>query len=140
MITHLLDASAIVAHYFRQPGSEQVNALLTDENAAIGIAAVSLTELKTQLLQDLTPSTPENLASAENAFRLYADELLATLPVTKEVSECAAEILWNSKGRLSPTEAIVAAMAVLESAILVHCNPAFGHLENDGLHLLALSE
>ncbi len=115
MITHVFDTSAILAHYFHEPGAEQVNALLADNSVEIGLPATSLLDLKTRLT-----SSVGDPAEARRAYHLYAEELIAAIPVTREIITRAEEILQRSGDRLTLLEAIAAATARHEGAVLVH--------------------
>ncbi|MBK8475394.1 MAG: PIN domain-containing protein [Opitutaceae bacterium] len=115
MITHVFDTSAILAHYFHEPGAELVNELLADNSAEVGIPAIELLELKRQLNRTLPDAT-----EAQRAFRLYADELIAPIPVTREIVARALLLIERMGDQLSPSEAILAATAQHEGAILVH--------------------
>jgi PIN domain nuclease of toxin-antitoxin system len=44
-MTHVLDTSAILAHYWREPGSEEVNCLLTRGPEETGISLITLAEV-----------------------------------------------------------------------------------------------
>lgn len=115
MITHVFDTSAILAHYFHEPGAELVNELLADNSVEVGIPATELLELKRQLTRTLPDS-----AEVQRAFHLYADELIATIPVTREIVTRALLLIEKTGDRISPLEAILAATAQHEGAILVH--------------------
>ena len=49
MITHFLDTSAILAHYLREPGADDVNAILARGPEAAGISLITLVELGDRL-------------------------------------------------------------------------------------------
>ena len=63
MITHVLDTSAILAHYLKEPGAEDVNHILSCGPEEVGLSIVSLPELRTRL-DDLVPDAQE----AERVF------------------------------------------------------------------------
>lgn len=133
MITHVFDTTAILAHYFHESGAEQVNDLLADNSVEIGIPAIELLELKSQLARSLP-----NAAEAQRAFHLYADELITTLPVTREVVTRALAILQKTGEPLGFLEAILAATAQHESAVLVHRHPRLARLPAPLLQQCAL--
>ncbi|WP_404422090.1 PIN domain-containing protein [Nibricoccus sp. IMCC34717] len=120
MITHVFDASAVLAHYFQEPGADVANALLTDDHAKIGITTVSLLELRLEMLRSVKDAPAGVRQEAEAAFRLYADELLETMPITREISETAASLALAAPSEVSPNRALSAAAARLHEAILVH--------------------
>lgn len=126
MITHVFDPSAILAHYFQEPGAEEVNLLLADNTVEVGLPATALIDLKTRL----TATVPDP-AEARRAYRLYAEELVATLPVTREIAIEAERIIERTDGRLPLPTAVVVATARRENAILVHRDPALALLPDD---------
>lgn len=133
MITHVLDTSAILAHYFDEPGAEQVNALLTDNAVEVGVSAIALLDLKSRLSASVS-----DLAEARRAYRLYAEELIAAIPVTREIVAAAEEILQQTHGQLTLLEAVAAATARNEHAILVHRDPNLARLPGSLLQQCAL--
>jgi predicted nucleic acid-binding protein len=133
MITHVFDTTAILAHYFHQPGAEQVNDLLAANSVEVGIPASELLELKSQLARTLPDPT-----EARRAFHLYADELITTLPVTRTIITRAVGILEKADGQLDQREAILAATAHDENAVLVHRNPRLARLPATILQQCAL--
>lgn len=133
MITHVFDTTAILAHYFHETGAEQVNDLLADNSVEIGIPAIELLELKSQLARTLP-----NAAEAHRAFHLYADELITTLPVTREVITRAITIQQKAADPLSFLEAILAATAQNENAVLVHRHPRLARLPSPLIQQCAL--
>lgn len=133
MITHVFDPSAILAHYFQEPGAEQVNALLADNSVEIGLPATALIDLKSRLA-----SAVPDPVEARRAYRLYAEELIAALPVTREVVADAERILERTGGQLPVSAAFVAATARHEGAVLVHRDPALARLPGDLVQQFAL--
>lgn len=51
MITHVLDTSAILAHYLREPGAEDVNVILAGGPEVAGVSLVTLVELRGRLAE-----------------------------------------------------------------------------------------
>ena len=133
MITHVFDTTAVLAHYFNEPGAEQVHALLADKSVGVGFAALSLLDLKARLVASVADPR-----EAERAFRLYAGELMATIPVTRDVAELAEAILRQTDDDLSLLEAIVAATAKSAGAVLVHRDPLLARLPVSLLNQYAL--
>ncbi len=50
-MTHLLDTSALLAHYLAEPGAERVQALLEDAAVVAGASILSLYEFELRLHQ-----------------------------------------------------------------------------------------
>lgn len=133
MITHVFDPSAILAHFFHEPGAEQVNALLVDNSVEIGLPALALLDLK----ERLTATVPDK-QEATRAFHLYADELVTILPVTRGVVARAESLLAASAQPLTHLEAIVAATAQDEGAVLVHRSAPLAELPANLVRQIAL--
>jgi predicted nucleic acid-binding protein len=133
MITPVFDTSAILAHYFHEPGAEQVNALLADNAVEVGVPAIALIELKTRLA-----SSVHDPAEASRAFHLYAEELISAIPVTREIVGRAEEIIQQAGNTLTLLEAIAAATAQSERAVLVHRDANFARLPAGLLEQCAL--
>ncbi len=133
MITHVFDTSALLAHFFHEPGAEQVHALLADNSAEIGLPALALLDLKARLT-----STVGDAQEAARAFHLYADELVTILPVTREIVAKAEAMLGQPDNPLSLLEAIVAATAQQEGALLVHRSRNLASLHRHHLRQIVL--
>ncbi|MFT3831411.1 MAG: PIN domain-containing protein [Opitutaceae bacterium] len=133
MITHVFDPSAILAHYFQEPGAEQVNALLADNSVEVGLPATALIDLKLRLA-----STVPDPAEARRAYRLYAEELIAALPVTREVVADAERILERLGNEFPLSAAFVAATARQQGAVLVHRDAHLALLPGDLVQQFAL--
>ena len=80
MITHLLDTSAILAHYFNSAGAGEVDTLWRDPANVIGLSALTLVELHGRL-----DATVAAAAERERIFHLYADELAVVIDVDDEL-------------------------------------------------------
>ena len=50
-MTHLLDTSALLVHYFAEPGAERVQALFEDEKVEAGTSILALFEFELRLHQ-----------------------------------------------------------------------------------------
>lgn len=133
MITHVFDTSSLLAHFFHEPGAEQVHALLADNSAEIALPALALIDLKSRLT-----TTVGDAQEAARAFHLYADELVTIVPVTREIVARAETLLAAPDNRLTLLEAIVAATAQQEGAVLVHRSPNLASLQDNHLRQMAL--
>lgn len=115
MTTHLLDTSAVLAHYFGEPGADQVDELWDDRSNRVAVCVLTLPELRTRLGTVLTDQT-----EAGDAFRLYTEELTIPVAVTTEVASAAIELRKVVSGRLPLADAVIAGCARCEGAVLVH--------------------
>jgi PIN domain nuclease of toxin-antitoxin system len=81
-ISHVLDTSALLAHYFDEPGADEVERLWSSGSGKPAICAVTVTELKTRLRAELTDE-----AEALEAAATYLNELTVSLSVDRVVAE-----------------------------------------------------
>jgi predicted nucleic acid-binding protein len=118
MITHVLDTSAILAHYLREPGAEDVNSVLARGPDETGISLITIVELRARL-SELAVDAQE----AERAFKLYTETLMTVLPFTRETADAATELRAATRPRLALVDALIAASAKQLGATLVHRDP-----------------
>ena len=76
MITHVLDTSALLAHYLREPGAEDVNIILARGPEETGISLITVVELRGRGL------TVQEIATALGVSRRTAFRYLATAPAS----------------------------------------------------------
>ena len=125
MITHVLDTSAILAHYLRESGAEDVNAILSKGPEASGISLVTLVELRGRL-SELESDANE----AERIFKLYTETLTTVLPFTRETADAAMELRSATRPRLPLVDALIAASAKQHGATLVHRDPHMAAIQS----------
>ena len=118
MITHVLDTSAILAHYLNEPGADDVNAILAQGPEVAGISLIGLVELRSRLAE-----VAANPQEAERAFKLYTGMLTTVLPFSRETADAAMSLRAATRPRLPLVDALIAASAKQHSAILVHRDP-----------------
>lgn len=117
-ITHLLDTSALLAHFFDEPGADVVQGLLASGSGKPGICAVTVTELKARLKEELASD-----AEAQQAVEAYLDELKVCLPVDRAVAELAWQVKEACPERIPLVHALIAGTARAFNAVLVHRDP-----------------
>jgi predicted nucleic acid-binding protein len=118
LIRHLLDSSAILAHYFHEAGVDVVDQLLADKQNAVGICVISLLEVEGRL-------TEEGVEAKERdrALRLYRELCVAICPVDEPVVAKATELKAAARPRLPAIDALIAGCAASHGAVLVHADP-----------------
>ena len=134
-LTHILDTSAVLAHYFGEPGAERVSELWRLRTNRIAICALTLPELRTALERAVSDTE-----EVERVFRLYTDELSVTVPATRSVAESAIALRKVATERLPLVDSIIAACAREESAVLVHRDPHLTTIPQDAVRQLVLPD
>lgn len=119
-MTHLLDTSAILAHYLDEPGADDVEKLLARGPGAVALAAPSWVELDTRL-RELVSEVEER----ENVFQQYTVTLSTLLPVDAESCLSAIRLRNAAAGRLPLADALIAGVADAAGLVLVHRDPHF---------------
>jgi predicted nucleic acid-binding protein len=114
-ISHVFDTSAILAHYFNEPGASIVDGLWADGSSRIGISAVTVAELRGRLFQEIADE-----AEASRAADAYLNELTICLPVDRVIAELAWQLRHAVPTRLPLIDALIAATARSVGAVLVH--------------------
>lgn len=133
--SHLLDTSALLAHYFDEPGAAEVDAIWQNSASRPAICILTLAELRTRLRIEV--------ASAEEARRvydLYANQLTASVPIDRQTAELAARMREDARGRLPLVDACIAACARLHDCPLVHRDPHLDQLEASGQRMIRLAD
>lgn len=87
MITHVLDTSALLTHYFLERGADEVNALWQTHPGSLGISALSVAELRGRLRESV-----DDLVEREAVLRLYSEQLTEVLDVDRVVAKLADQL------------------------------------------------
>ena len=117
-ITHVLDTSAILSHYFDEPGADKVALLWQKGNPKPAVCVVTIPELRSRLAIEL--SDP---GEAEQAIHAYIEELTTSVSVDRMIAELAVQIRIATPKRLPLVDALISACARAHDALLVHCDP-----------------
>lgn len=112
---YLLDTSALLAHYRQEYGWKQVQALFEDGSAEVFVAGPSLTEFARRL---------DSLGVALNAIRTTVESyrllFAETLVIDALTALTAFEVMRETPDRLPLIDALIAATAWVNDAVLVH--------------------
>ena len=132
-ISHVLDTSALLAHYFNEPGAEVIERLWSDKFSSVAISAVTIAELKGRLHQEITDD-----GESAKAADAYLNELTICLPVDRATAELAWQLQQAASGRLPLVDALIAATARAADAILVHKDPHMSQIPGGLVRQIAL--
>jgi predicted nucleic acid-binding protein len=134
-ITHLLDTSAVLAHYFGESGAIEVDAIWQQPDSKPGLCVLSIPELKTRLAEEV-----DDTDEVDRVFQLYANELTSCVPVDRAVADEAARLRDSSPKRLPLVDACIAACAAHHGCPLVHRDPHLDALPTDAVRQLRLPD
>ena len=119
-MTHLLDTTALLAHFLDEVGADQVDALLALGPDRIALAAPTWVELHTRL-HEILGGGPE----MEAVFHDYTAVLTRMLPVDEAAIRAAIRLRTLTPGRLPLSDALIAGTASAAGLILVHRDAHF---------------
>jgi predicted nucleic acid-binding protein len=118
VVTHVFDTSAILAHYFGEPGAEVVASIWRSGAPLPAISVVTIPELRGKL--SAAVSDQEDALRAADA---YLQDLTVCLPVDRATAEMAWQVRAASSERIPLVDALIAATARSAGAVLVHRDP-----------------
>ena len=130
---HLIDTSAVLAHFLDEPGAEKVSHILSGGRKKAFLCAPSWAELERRL-QELIPEDDE----AERIWRLYTQELCGFLPVDEDSVHASIQLRRSASGRLPLIDALIAGCALARGLELVHRDAHMDSLSNPKLRVLSL--
>ena len=119
-MTHLLDTSALLAHYLAEPGAERVQALFEEAAVVTGTSILALYEFELRLHQlgvDAATRTVEL-----NRYRVLLNEVV---DLDEAVRSEAIRLRTNATAHVAAVDVLIAATASLKNATLVHRDPHF---------------
>jgi predicted nucleic acid-binding protein len=134
-ITHILDTSAILAHYFGEPGAAEVDAVWRQKGSAPAICVLTIPELRTRLQAEIGDP-----AEVERAFDLYVNHLTSSVPVDRATAEAAMQLRQSSSSRLPLVDACIAGCARQNRCVLVHRDPHLDGLPAGAVRQLRLPD
>ena len=134
-VSHVLDTSALLAHYFDEPGAAMVERLWSSRTPRLGVCAVTVPELRGRLTREVAVGS-----EAANAADVYLNELTVCLPVDRAVAEMAWQLREATPERLPLVDALIAATARAAGAILVHKDPHMAAIPRGLVRQMVLSD
>ena len=112
---YVLDTSALLAHYRQEAGWEAVQTLFETDEAELLLASVSLTEFGRRLRE--LKATPTEV---EETLASYAPLFTEIVAIDTTVAKAAFVLGTQTPHRLPLVDALIAAIAQTQAAILVH--------------------
>ena len=132
---YLLDTSAVLAHFFAEPGGREVAELLKDGKDAVALAAPTWVELDRKL-GALIPDAAE----AQRVFRHYARTLCSLVPLDEAATLAAIRVHRASPTRLPMVDALIAGCAAAAGLTLVHRDSHMDAIPAGELKMLRLPD
>jgi len=114
-VRYLLDTSALLAHYRKEIGWQEVQALFEDGEAEILLASLTLTEFSRRL-HEIGADDAEIMDTLDR-YRLLLNDIIA---IDDPIATAAYQIGRRASGRLPLADALIAAAAQADDAELVH--------------------
>lgn len=134
-ITHLLDTSALLAHYFDEPGAAEVDAIWQHPENKPAICVLSIPELTTRLQTEVGDAQV-----VERVIDLYANQLTVSVPVDRAAADLAAGLRESVPSRLPLVDACIAGCAQVHDCLLVHRDPHMDQLPADAVRQMRLPD
>jgi predicted nucleic acid-binding protein len=125
-MTHLLDTSALLAHYLGEPGAERVQGLFEDNAVGPGTSILALFEFELSL--HLLGLDATARAAELTRYRRLLDEVV---DVTEAVRSEAMRLRIGATARVAAMDVLIGASASLTNATLVHRDPHFASISNN---------
>ena len=119
-MTHLLDTSALLAHYLAEDGAQRVQALFEDDAVEARASILSLFEFELRLHQ-----LDVNAATRATELSRYRALLNQVVDVTEAVRGEAIRLRTSATAHVAAMDVLIAASASLGNATLVHRDPHF---------------
>ena len=119
-MTHLLDTSALLAHYLAEPGAARVQALFEDTAVVAGTSILVLFEFDVRLHQLGIDATTR--AEELNRYRTLLTEIVI---VDEAIRSEGVRLKINATARASAMDTLIAATASVRAATLIHRDPHF---------------
>jgi predicted nucleic acid-binding protein len=119
-MTHLLDTSALLAHYFAEPGGARVQALFEDPAVVVGTSILALFEFETRLHQIGVDAAARGAEVAR-----YRGLVSEVANVDEAVRSEGVRLRISARARASAMDTLIAATASWRGATLVHRDPHF---------------
>jgi predicted nucleic acid-binding protein len=119
-VTVLLDTSAILVHFFKEPQGERVQGILADESSRILIPSVCITELARRLVS--LGHAHDEARTIALSYAGLAEEVVA---IDMAVAVRAFELSTLTRERVPLVDVVIAACASIAEATLIHRDAHF---------------
>src|SRR5665213_1855486 len=111
-MTHLPDASALLAHYLGEPGATRIQALFEETAVVAGTSILALFEFEMRLHQ-----LGVDTATCAAELNRYRSLLTEVVDVDESVRSEAVRLKMSATGRVSAMDTLIAATAASRGAM-----------------------
>ena len=132
-MAHLLDTSAVLAHFLDEPGADVVSRILVGGKKKALLCAPSWAELERRLGELVSDA-----AEAERVWTLYTQELCGFLRLDEDSVRAAIALRRSAEGRLPLIDALIAGCASANGMELVHRDSHMDRLSAGNLRIISL--
>ena len=119
-MTHLLDTSALLAHYLAEPGATRVQSIFEDTTVVAATSILALFEFDLRLHQHGIDA-----ATRDAELKRYRVLLSEIVNVDDAIRAEAVRLRINATARISAMDTLIAATASVHGATLIHRDPHF---------------
>ena len=119
-MTHLLDTSALLAHYLAEPGATLVQELFENPKVEAGTSILALFEFDLRLRQ-----LEIDVATRDSVVNRYRALLVEVVDVDEVIRKEGIHLKISATARVSAMDILIAATASVRGAILVDRDPHF---------------
>lgn len=127
-MNYLLDTSALLAHYRGESGASRVQEMFDDLEKRIFIASITITEFSRRMAE-LGASGHDIDAAIFGYGRMFAQ----VVSIDEAIALAAFQLGQRAASRIPLADALIAASAASQKAVLVHRDPHFQSLPTDFL-------
>lgn len=132
---HLFDTSALLAHFRNEPGGAAVQALLEREEVEPLVSSITIAEFSRRM-RDLGADEP----SLKEVLEFYVSMMDETVSVDASVAWESDRIQRSTPTRLPLADALIAACATANKAVLVYRDAHMRAIPSDQLKQLDLGD
>jgi predicted nucleic acid-binding protein len=122
-MTHVLDSSALLAHYLLESGKERVQELFDGNDCSVGVSVLTLYEFELKLHQ-----IGVDALSRRQIMASYRTFLAEVVQVDESIRSEAIKLRIAASARIATVDVLIAATASEKGAVLVHRDPHFSSI------------
>jgi predicted nucleic acid-binding protein len=132
---HLFDTSALLAHFRNEPGGSAVQALFEREEVEPLVSSITIAEFARRM-RDLGADEP----TIKEVLEFYVSMMDETVAVDASVAWESDRLQRSTSARLPLADALIAACAITNKAVLVHRDAHMRSIPSDQVKQLDLGD